>query len=94
MHLLTRNSLAVPLSIVFICALFSLPAINYFSLRDEILYGIQKRELPLTSDNIYPALQQDFIRPKLIAEPMIHYLRQHQQYRPADPQMQLHLFPA
>ena len=68
--LILRNPVTALLSIVFVLALFSLPAINYFSHRDELLYGIQERELPLTADNIYSALQNDFIRPKMIADLM------------------------
>jgi diguanylate cyclase (GGDEF)-like protein len=65
-----RNPLVLLLSAMFVVALFSLPVINYLAHRNDMLTEVQSRELPLTADNIYSALQRDIIRPKLIAELM------------------------
>lgn len=70
MHKSIRNPLVILLSMMFVAALFSLPVINYLAHRNDMLTEVRERELPLTADNIYSALQRDIVRPKLVAESM------------------------
>ena len=62
-----RNQLVQAISFLLVAGFLATTLTSYFVSRAAVRAGIQKNELPLTSDNIYTEIQRDLIKPVFIS---------------------------
>lgn len=61
------NQLVQAISFLLVAGFLATTLTSYFVSRSAVRAGIQKNELPLTSDNIYTEIQRDLIKPVFIS---------------------------
>ena len=61
------NKLVQAISLLLVAGFLATTLTSYFVSRAAVRAGIQKNELPLTSDNIYTEIQRDLIKPVFIS---------------------------
>ena len=68
--LFSQRSLMLALLLLLGCGFLATSLLSYFASRSEIRDNIINTELPLTSDTVYSEIQQDLVRPVVIASMM------------------------
>jgi diguanylate cyclase (GGDEF)-like protein len=67
-----KNNLILIVSLLLVTGFVTTTLASYFVSRASLRAQITKRELPLTSDNIYSEIQRDLLRPIFISSLMAH----------------------
>lgn len=65
-----RSRFIVALALLLVCGILATSIVSYFLVRDTISANITEQSLPLTSENVYSAVQRDLQRPVFIASMM------------------------